>query len=322
MRRSYTLALAAGTFGVAMGLLVVLTERPRPVAPARALAPPSVAEVASRAAQLRAEPLPPALEALRALAAEKTPPAEGDWLAEHPEEGQSLAEHREACLGAAGRTVYLVPTGAFAPEAREVFDALGPLLAAHFQLPVKTLAPLPASVAGRSARERELGPQWLTRDILEALRATRPDDAAAVMAVTMVDLYPDPTWNFVFGEATWEDRVAVMSLSRSGDPALERALVLERAFSTAAHEVGHMFQLAHCVAWECPMNGTNHLDEADSRPLEPCPHCLAKLIHATGLVPEVRWRELRAASLAAGLERGVEAVDRSLAAVDAGSREP
>ena len=41
-----------------------------------------------------------------------------------------------------------------------------------------------------------------------------------------------------------------------------------------------MLWIVHCVAWECVMNGSNHDLEADARPLEPCPSCLAKLCHA------------------------------------------
>jgi hypothetical protein len=101
---------------------------------------------------------------------------------------------------------------------------------------------------------------------------------------------------------------------RSGDLELEKTLVLERAYASAMHEIGHMFQLQHCIAWECPMNGCNHQEEADTRPLEPCPHCLTKLSLATGLDPRKRWAELRAAFEAAGLTRGVKEIDRELSA--------
>jgi archaemetzincin len=274
-----------------------------------------IRHVPPRDEQLRAEPLPPELEKLRASAQPKLPSGEGDWLTEHPEDGQSLEEHRADCVPVPGRVVYLVPTGPMDADARRVLDRLEPLLAAHFQLPVKRLAALPAKVAGKSERRREFGVQWLTSDILEGLRAVRPADAAAVMAVTTIDLYPDPTWNFVFGEASYEDRVGVMSLARTGELATEPTRVLERTYATGMHEIGHMLQLLHCVAWECPMNGSNHQEEADSRPLEPCPHCLAKLMRATGLEPKKRWVELRAAFEAAGITRGVKEIDRELAAV-------
>jgi archaemetzincin len=277
-------------------------------------APPLPRRALARDAQLRAEPLPVELAALASVARPKLPPNEGDWLKEHPEEGQSIEEHRVDCVPVVGRTLYLVPTSELEgnPAALAVLDALEPLLAAHFQLKVTRLPALSREIAGRSERPRDSGPQWLTTDVLTALERLKPADAAAVMALTTVDLYPATDWNFVFGEASHETRVGVMSLARSGDPEREKTRVLERTYATAMHEVGHMFQLQHCIAWECPMNGSNHQQEADTRPLEPCPHCLAKLMRATGLEPKKRWTELRAAFEAAGLTRGVKEIDREL----------
>lgn len=317
------LAVSAVVLGglIMVGMLATAKPPPRPVVQ-KPVKPPKL----SREERLRAEPLPEVLAPLVSVAQPKLPSGPGDWLTEHPEEGQSLAQHKVDCkpvFKAAGgddagrgsvRVIYLVPAGEFSDEAKKVVDRLEPLLAAHFQLPVKRLPPLSDAVAGKSVRPHpDHGVQWLTRDILEGLEKVKPDDAAAVMAITMVDLYPDPTWNFVFGEASYDGRVGVMSLARTGDLVTEQTLVLERSYTTAMHEIGHMFQLLHCVAWECPMNGSNHQEEADSRPLEPCAHCLAKLMVATGLDPKKRWTELRAAFEAAGLTRGVKEIDRELA---------
>lgn len=314
MRRMLAVATVLLGSGLVVAAWLVVTSAP-PGAPGRRapLAPPT------RAATLRAEPLPPPFSALVAVAEPKRPPGDHDWLAKHAEAGQSVAAHRADCEPVKGRAVYLVPTGPFTPEGTALLARLTPLLAAHFQLEVRHLPPLDAKVAGRSERQRAFGPQWLTGDILEGLLAARPADAAAVMAVTMVDLYPDPDWNFVFGQASYTERVGVTSLFRSGDLAAEPELVLTRTYATSMHEIGHMLQLLHCVAWECPMNGSNHQEEADSRPLEPCPHCLAKLHHATGLEPEARWAQLRAAFADAGLTGGVEEIDR---AVEAARRAP
>lgn len=265
---------------------------------------------------LRGEALPTALEPLRTLAVAKAAPGEGDWLDAHEEDGQSVAEHAKDSTPISEGVIYLVPTGPLSPEAEALLTKLEPLLAAHFQLPVKRLPAIDATRAGKSARENTYGTQWLTLDVLEALKEVKPADAAAVMAITTVDLYPDPSWNFVFGQASYEDRVGVTSLARLGDVATENAVVLERTYATSMHEIGHMLQLLHCIAWECPMNGSNNQQEADSRPLEPCPHCLAKLMHTTKLNPRTRFTELREAFKAAGLERGVKEIDRELSAFD------
>ncbi|MFT3710491.1 MAG: archaemetzincin [Archangium sp.] len=312
------LVLIAGFGFIALVARTPVAAKTRP----RAVEPDperTIAKRLPRDEQLRQEPLPEALEPLRSIAVPKVAPEPGDWLAEHPEDGQSIAQHKVDCRPVPQKVVYLVPVGALDAKATVVLTKLEFLLAAHFQLPVKRLPALPAAVAGKSERDGQLGKQWLTDDVLDGLMKVRPADAAAVMAFTTVDLYPDPSWNFVFGQASYDERVGVMSVARTGDLELEPELVLERSYATGMHEIGHMLQILHCIAWECPMNGCNHQDESDSRPLEPCPHCLAKLIRATGLDPMKRWKDLRAEFDRAGLTRGVKEIDAELAAMARGA---
>ena len=100
----------------------------------------------------------------------------------------------------------------------------------------------------------------------------------------MSDLYPEPGWNFVFGEATLDERVGVYSLVRyfpgftgEKDTPAARTLGLLRSFKVLSHETGHMFGLHHCARFECLMNGSNSLDETDRSPATLCPVCLKKL---------------------------------------------
>jgi hypothetical protein len=80
-----------------------------------------------------------------------------------------------------------------------------------------------------------------------------------------------------------------------------------------------MFGLRHCIAWECAMNGSNHRAEADARPLEPCPACLAKLALAIGRSPEARWRELVRLYAGAGLGADALAIAQAQRAAKSGS---
>lgn len=43
------------------------------------------------------------------------------------------------------------------------------------------------------------------------------------------------------------------------------------------HEIGHMFGLKHCIFYSCLMNGSNHLEESKSKPMQLCPVCIRKL---------------------------------------------
>jgi archaemetzincin len=105
----------------------------------------------------------------------------------------------------------------------------------------------------------------------------------------MEDLYPEPSWNFVFGQASLRERVGVYSFARY-DPAFyheprsadHRSTLLRRSCKVLVHEMGHMFGLQHCIYFRCVFNGSNHLAESDARPLHECPVDLRKLQHSIG----------------------------------------
>ena len=133
--------------------------------------------------------------------------------------------------------------------------------------------------------------QLLTSDILEFLRVRLPRDAFCLLGVTLEDLYPDPSWNFVFGQASLTGRTGIYSFVRY-DPAFygeqktkEEAAALRqrRSLKVLAHETAHMFAVTHCVYFSCLMNGSNHLDESDGHPFHLCPVCLRKLQSQRGL---------------------------------------
>jgi archaemetzincin len=121
-----------------------------------------------------------------------------------------------------------------------------------------------------------------------------------VLAITMEDLYPDPRWNFVFGQASMRDRVGVFSFARY-DPVFYgesrgsryQKLLLRRSAKVLVHETAHMFSLAHCIYFKCVMNGSNHLQESDSRPLSLCPVCLCKLQSSIGFDVATRYHRLQ-----------------------------
>ena len=43
---------------------------------------------------------------------------------------------------------------------------------------------------------------FLIGQILTFLKKKKPEDAFCVVGVTMIDLYPRDSWNFVFGQAS------------------------------------------------------------------------------------------------------------------------
>jgi archaemetzincin len=300
-------ALVIGTITVSGGLLWVShafqsaapKARVAPTAPdpAPAIAvprpsvPPKVAQVVEQEDAAAFPPLPPA--------------GPSDWRTAHPEPAQSFHEFRRGPrrpVTSQRRVLRFLALGEVSRAGVEV-EVLKEHLAAYYGVPVRDLenARPPTFTTRVSAISRR--EQTLTTDVLDWLEGQVPADAYGVVAVTPGDLYPDPSWNFVFGQASLNTGVGVFSLARM-DPAfpkepqpsswsaVERTLVLRRCLKIVTHEVGHMFGIEHCLHGLCLMNGCNHMFEMDRAPLHACPECLRKIALATGLDPMERYRQL------------------------------
>jgi len=216
-------------------------------------------------------------------------PRPGDWLAEHYESGQTFDEFIRLDRNIPDEirnVIYLQPVGQFRQDQSPSLDLLKQYAAAYFLMNVEIL---PAADLRRLNLTTRSNPysqnrQLLTGDILRHRKRNLPGNAFCVLAITMEDLYPDHRWNYVFGQASLRDRVGVFSFARY-DPVFYgesrtsqyQELLLRRSTKVLVHETAHMFSLAHCVYFKCVMNGSNHLQESDSRPLSLCPVCLRKL---------------------------------------------
>jgi archaemetzincin len=217
------------------------------------------------------------------------------------------------------RVIYVQPLGDFTASQKRIVDLTSQFLGVYFQLPVKFRDVLPLDLVPQTARrtpENAASEQMLTTYVLdEVLKPRLPKNAVAMIAFTTADLWPGEGWNYLFGQASLVNRVGVWSIHRYGNPDDdERAFqcCLLRTLKTASHETGHMFSMSHCTFYECNMGGSNHLDEADRHPLELCPHCLAKLCHATGAKPAKRFQQLIEFYKSQGLETEREFCERSL----------
>ena len=211
-------------------------------------------------------------------------PGPDDWLSSHREEPQTFLDFKRSSPrqpDATRRVIYLLPLGEFQSLP---LDKLRRFAAAYFQLEVKTLPVMTGTNFTTRLNPNTKNRQVLTTDVLKFLQARLPADAFCVLAITMDDLYPESSWNFVFGQASLREGVGVYSFARY-DPAFYgqkrgsdyESVLLRRSCKVLVHETGHMFGVGHCVFFACVMNGSNHLGESDSRPFHLCPVCLRKL---------------------------------------------
>jgi len=172
------------------------------------------------------------------------------------------------------RKIVLIPMGAI--EGR-VLDALEKDLALKFGRRVERHPPvqMPAD-AFHPARN-----QYFSSFILQKLHALFEDRKKdTFLAVGDVDLYAEGL-NFVFGEAEFGGRFAVISITRLRQSFYSLAenmdVFMGRAKKEAVHELGHVFGLEHCPDAVCVMHFSNSLLDTDRKSASFCSRCQARL---------------------------------------------
>ena len=267
----------------------------------------------------------------------KLPPHHGDWLADgqsgvDDREGQPFSKFlvdvglgsrtsaRRAAMympSAARHAIYLASVDG-ADAVQPLLQVVADFVTRWFGLPCRLLSskPPPDQLVWRGTGQRRQLDSAAVLEFYSAERLRLPD-AFAVLALTAHDL-TSAGMNFVFGEADVRRGTGVFSLARyhpdwgrksGGDASTAAAAAavaaaaraspryVRRCCQVVVHELGHLFQIEHCVHWECVMNGANHLDEFDAQPLLLCPADLRKLgtavNHAVGgFAPVERYRRL------------------------------
>jgi archaemetzincin len=224
-----------------------------------------------------------------------SPPQPGEWLYHHPEAGQSFEAYvaaKPVLPTKARRKLYLLPLGDFDAVEKQALATAAAYLEAMWGLPVVVQPPQGRATLPDSAlRTRRDGTEQLhTKYVLyRVLRPQLPPDALIYQAITIIDLFPAPDWNFVFGQAALRERVGVSSMARFKEYDAQGQLLaqrlVQRLVKTVAHETTHAFSIPHCREFRCLMNGSNSLEEADRKPFSTCPACTRKVRWASRVEP-------------------------------------
>ncbi len=177
-------------------------------------------------------------------------------------------------------TIYIQPIGKFNKNEEKFLNLTIGYIHLFYCVKVEKLKPISDKLIPIGKRRlNEFNAEQLDASyILDTIIPQyKPKNALVVMGLTAKDLYPDPSWNFVFGLATYSKGVGVTSFSRYEPNLDDYTICLRRTIRTSAHEIGHMFKMKHCTHALCVMNGSNSLSEDDSKPNALCSVCLKKM---------------------------------------------
>jgi len=212
-------------------------------------------------------------------------PVYGDWLYSRKEKGQTFEEYfssKHIVPTKETNIIYLRPIGNFNALQKKQIALLNEYLEIYFQLKTRTLEPISNDIVPNSARRMSYDHEQLLAGYLlkDVLKKEKPLNRIALMGLSELDLYPKPEWNYVFGLASYRDKVGVSSIYRLQDGKLTSEnfnVCLSRLLKISSHEIGHMFGLHHCTNAECVMNGTNSMEETDRHSIRLCSVCQRKL---------------------------------------------
>ena len=229
-------------------------------------------------------------------------PDEDDWLSTQEEDGQTFNQFlydRYNLMSIDRNIIYINP---LQDMPQQFLDNILLYCQSFFypmQVKLTNLVSLEALKVKSRINQYSKKIQYHAGQINSKIVKYIPNDAHCVLSILLDDLYPENSWNFVFGLATYDKRVGVFSFARfsssfekQNQPFIFDNFVLYSSCSTLTHEICHTFGIEHCIYYTCLMNGCNNLEEAKKQPLYECPICLRKLQYSIGFDPLERYKKM------------------------------
>ena len=210
---------------------------------------------------------------------------EGDWLSQVNSDPKQPFEvfctENPLKIDVSKVVIYIQPIGKFNKHQKKILKELDKYLSVFFGMKVVSFKEISDDFIPAKDRRKMLSEQLRTTYLLyEYLLPKIPKDAAAFIAFTEKDLYPQDSWAYVFGQASLSQKIGVWSMYRFGNPKTSQKIYDNcqlLAFKTATHEIGHIFGIQHCQLFHCNMNGSMSLADLALRPTYFCPDCQSKL---------------------------------------------
>ena len=156
---------------------------------------------------------------------------------------------------------------------QEIIDFIENEIKKTFKLTVDSLFP-------REIPEEAYNPFRMQYDATKILIWLRNKFTSKVLGIIEKDIYAD-NLNFIFGEAEFNGKIAVVSLARLNPEfyreKFDEKLFKERIVKEVFHELGHLFGLEHCKNPKCVMSFSNTILDVDRKSKYFCESCKKKL---------------------------------------------
>ena len=227
----------------------------------------------------------PLFDSLSVFHSKLAPPTWGEWHFTLKEKGQTFEQYLDFepnQITSINHKLYLAYFDSLSKKDSLILEETSKFLSLFFQCEVETqFIPVNTdTIPKKFFRRSRYGKTQVLSDFYmkEVLSKRIPEDAWGVIGYTTKDIYPDPRWNYVFGKASYKNKVAVWSSKRlSPGNKIHNEAELIRNIKTATHESGHMLSMKHCIRNNCLMNGSVDVFDTDERPAYLCNNCLRKL---------------------------------------------
>nr|CBN81240.1 Archaemetzincin-2 [Dicentrarchus labrax] len=224
--------------------------------------------------------------------------SDSDWINAHPEEPQDFQSfYRDPYRktpNASQNTIYIQTIGSFGeagPQTDQYMEWLREYCQAFFYgLSVKFLPAVTVAKTGCSFRVNSNSHNLQILTGMGVFSFARYDDNfySRSYAGRLKKSFKTKQGDYSVFDGYYTPPITSTLLLRS----CKEILKLNISLQTMTHEIGHMFGIKHCQWLNCVMQGSNHLEESDRRPLDFCPICLRKLQVAIGFKIAERYKAL------------------------------
>src|SRR5215210_5361187 len=183
-------------------------------------------------------------------------------------------------------TIVLVPISIEEKDKKNIFDPLTSHLASIFDASITILTGLPQLDSFRvlfNEQRDQLNSDkllhWLAMSIVNHIKSYDAGKTI-ILGICNFDAYSSGL-NFVFGQASSTEGIAVMYLPRLRQEfyglAADTSIFIERVLKEATHELGHALGWNHCPKRSCVMYFSNSLIDTDRKGKDFCNLCSNKL---------------------------------------------